>query len=788
MPILCRLSLFFLFLPAFIYAQDKNNGELDSLAEKLVGKIRAGLKEKVFFQTDKRIYSTGERVLFKTFVTDSLSSKITNQSKILFVDLIDERDAIKARVILNAGRFQTDGAMVLSDSLDQGYYWLRAYTHKMMNEGRFDISLQPFFVINEKNKSVATIKNDGPSAITSATKPIIEIYPEGGSLISGTNSTVAIKVADQNGNPLVVNGLVKDGRDTIVARFSTNKAGLSQFNFYPKWFSRYKVFIQNNDRYDSIAVLPRINLYATQLSVVKQNDQIIKVRVMLEDSIYSPDYKTYLMGISKDSLCFAGVGMGMYELNISVANFPGGVASLLLFNTQKQLVSERNIYIDKKDVVVNISTGSQTYLARENVRLNIDVADAAGRPLPATLAVSVVDSRIADTTNYFYNEPYKNYLPLDADLHMLAQNGRVKNLMEVKNVKNISSIIMEDPFAITGIVTDRKKQALQNKEVVLMSGEGAAFFIQDTTDAKGRFTFHLPDHDDSTKFTLQVNSLTGEKQEFAILMDPLALQDDKKPFAIKQKFVVGQLPNENRKIQYYRDTIVPGLQKHWLLPATVITNVKNKTNSNTITQEMLKSGGYNNVGQAVLRSGKMHLVGGYLMAGGPNRFGPSATDEPNVIVDGVQVPLPAGDPSEVSPVLAYLKNLSTNEIEYIKVLTNAEGGGYGVRGGHGIIEIVTTSKSTNVVTGVPLKTIYPQGFHVPPVFEMPDYTIRQIKNSKNADVRSTLYWNGDIVTDNNGKATCDFFTADMPASYVVTIAGISINGDRIYKTATIIVK
>ncbi len=788
MRILCRLLLIFLLPPAFIYAQDKNRDQLDSLAEKLVNKLRANLKEEVLFQTDKRIYSTGERVLFKTFITDSLSNRITNESKILFVDLIDERDAVKAHVILNAGRYQTDGAIVLNDSVHQGYYWLRAYTQKMMNEGRLDISLQPFFVINEKDKSEATVKNESSTAITSTTKPFIEIYPEGGSLISGANSTVVVKVANQIGNPLLINGIVKDGRDTIVAKFATNNEGLGQFSFYPKWFSRYRVFIQNNDRYDSIAVLPRVNLYAAQLSVVKQNDQIAKVRVMLEDSIFSPNYTTYILGVSKDSLCFAGVGNGMYELNIPVANFPGGVASLLLFNPQKQLVSERNIYIDKKDAVVNITTGSQTYLARENVRLNIEVADAAGKPLPATLSVSVVDSRIADTTNYFYKEPYKNYSPVEADLHMLAQNGRVQNVMEVQSVKNISSIIIKDPFAITGIVTDRKKQALPNKEVVLMSGEGAAFFIQDTTDANGRFTFHLPDHDDSTKFTLQVNSLMGEKQEFAILMDTLALQDIKKPYAVKEKFVVGQLPRENRIIQYYRDTIVPGLQKHWLLPATVITNVKNKTNSNTITQEMLKRGGYNNVGQAVLRSGKMHLVGGYLMAGGPNRFGPSPTDEPNVIVDGVQVPLPEGDPSEVSPVLAYLKNLSTNEIEYIKVLTNAEGGGYGVRGGHGIIEIVTTSKSTNVASGVALKTIYPQGFHVPPVFEMPDYTIKQIKNSKNADVRSTLYWNGDMVTDNNGKATCDFFTADMPATYVITITGISINGDRIYKTANITVK
>ena len=203
---------------------------------------------------------------------------------------------------------------------------------------------------------------------------------------------------------------------------------------------------------------------------------------------------------------------------------------------------------------------------------------------------------------------------------------------------------------------------------------------------------------------------------------------------------------------------------------------------------MLKKGGYNNVGQAVLRSGKMHLVGGYLMAGSPNRFGPSPTDEPNVIVDGVQVSLPEGDPSEVSPVLAYLKNLSTNEIDYVKVLTGTEGGGYGVRGGHGVIEIFTTSKSSNVGPGVALKTIYPRGFHVPPAFEMPDYTIKQIKNSKNPDVRSTLYWNGDMVTDNNGKATCDFFTSDMAGTYVITVTGLSINGDRIYKTASILVR
>jgi hypothetical protein len=203
---------------------------------------------------------------------------------------------------------------------------------------------------------------------------------------------------------------------------------------------------------------------------------------------------------------------------------------------------------------------------------------------------------------------------------------------------------------------------------------------------------------------------------------------------------------------------------------------------------MLKQGGFNNVGDAVLRSGKLHLVGGFLMAGAPNRFGPSATDEPAVVVDGVQVGLSAGSTEidqEKSPVLTYLKSLFTNDIDYIKILTGTEGGGYGVRGGHGVIEIHTASSSfSSPATGF-LKSIFAKGFHVPPAFNMPDYTNKQVRNASYPDVRTTIYWNGDIITDKNGKASVNFFTADLPATYIVVVSGITENGYKVFKTATI---
>ena len=159
------------------------------------------------------------------------------------------------------------------------------------------------------------------------------------------------------------------------------------------------MFVFNKDKYHSIGVVPRVNPYAGQLAVEEQNEQSVKIRVMLEDSVYTDNYTTYILGLSKDSLCFAGVGRGMYELNIPLSNFPAGVAKLILFNVKKEVISERNIYINKKSVNVNIAADKSNYAARENAKLDISVADVNGKPLLAALAVSVVDSRLADTVN-----------------------------------------------------------------------------------------------------------------------------------------------------------------------------------------------------------------------------------------------------------------------------------------------------------------------------------------------------------------------------------------------------
>ncbi len=779
------ITFFLSTVSNFLFSQNTNPKDIDVLAGSLVTKLRSLPNERILLQTNKLIYTAGETLWVNTLLVDSLTNRLINQSKIVFIDLIDAKDSVIETVFLQAGKLQLNAGIHLNNLLGKGYYWLRAYTKNMLEKNIYSITVKPIFIIGASDSLVLgrSIKNSIKSANAKISNLAVDIYPEGGSIISGTNSTVGINIHDKEGNPLEVSGIIKNNRDNTVASFSTNNKGLAKFTFEPNSHLRYILHIKNNDHYDSVASLPRINFNAAQLSVSGQNDRSIKVRVMLEDSIFTESYTTYILAISRDSLCFAGVGRGIYELDIPVSNFPKGIAHLLLYNVNKELLSVRNIYVNKSGVMVTAETDKKNYGARESVKLTIHLADDNGKPVKAVMAVSVNDSHVADTTNPnpIYNEP-------ETDLRMLTSGidydqWKIGEAISMPGGKNK----VDEGFYLTGKLFNNKHEPIANQNILLMANEKNVFYQADTTtNIDGSFHFNLPVYDDSTQFNMQVNDTKGQKKEYHIIPDPIAHPVFTTPVSLKQKF------NDNAELSKaqieFMDSLFMRFRKELLPPVTIAgsnqKDVKRKTPSGLITQEMLKAGGVNNAGDAILRSGKFHLVGSYLMSGSPNGFQPAASDEPIVVVDGSEVPL-GFNGSGSSPVLGYLKGLPAGEIEYLKVLSGLEGSGYGVRGGHGVIEIHTSNKIKTTSSGNGMTSLKLKGFHVLPIFKMPDYTDKEVKKTKGPDTRTTIYWNGDIVTDDNGNAAVSFFTADLPAIYYVTVTGISASGENIFYTTSI---
>jgi hypothetical protein len=62
------------------------------------------------------------------------------------------------------------------------------------------------------------------------------------------------------------------------------------------------------------------------------------------------------------------------------------------------------------------------------------------------------------------------------------------------------------------------------------------------------------------------------------------------------------------------------------------------------------------------------------------------------------------------------------------------------------------------------------------VFYSPRYDNAEA-NLKKKDLRTTIYWNPEIITTKDGSASVDFYNADAPGIYRLVIEGIDEKGN-----------
>jgi len=82
----------------------------------------------------------------------------------------------------------------------------------------------------------------------------IEFYPEGGTLISGIPSKVAVKVFDRYQRGQQFAGIVRDNRGDSVTYFKTDEFGTALFELTPAYGNKYYV-----SSADSVTYLPDVS-------------------------------------------------------------------------------------------------------------------------------------------------------------------------------------------------------------------------------------------------------------------------------------------------------------------------------------------------------------------------------------------------------------------------------------------------------------------------------------------------------------------------------------------------
>ncbi len=782
--------------------------QVDSLAARVMRGLRANKQETVFIRSDRSFYAAGEKIWFRSFLTNVYTGKLSSQSDILFVDLVNDKDSVIEKILIPSGQFKTDGYLSVHDSVSTGFYWIRAYTQLMALQSPERIGVQAVYIVNTARPAIARENRVMPKATdTSLTR--IEFFPEGGAVVGGANTTIGFRSTDGSGAPKMVSGLVRDDHDSIVSRFQSNQYGLGKFTFFNWSWRNYHAVTAGSPA--KIFPLPRVNSFASQLAVINDKGSR-KLRVVLEDSIYKRDKSTYIIGVSGDSLCLAAIGKGSYEVMIPEYKFPHGVADFFLFDEEQRLLSERSVFMPGNKPGLVITTDKDSYGPRQPVQLSVTVSDAEKRSFVSSMYVTVVDSVIVEKT-----KPITDVTQRAAELAVLDRWALMDTTLREEDIDALLLTRQKNnrtdhhpefdayppadsSFYLKGRVQDKNGKPLANRNITVYSGNRNLLVLTDTTGPMGEFSFPLVGYYDQTKFNLQVTDQRQLPEEVKIKLDTLLrFPQFVTPAFLKKRFSVEgvkEFLTEQRK-RSVQDTVMMG--KGWLKEVIVRSTIKKEeynrdkrvsSFSRILTSKQLQNSGSDNVANSLYRIPGVTIRNGFLvLRNGPNQLrNPSAADEPLLIMDGVAI-LPDAVPDNMnvrSPLLHFFNSLDARIIDFIEVVTGAQAAFFGTRGAGGAILIHTKKSQTEIGNSVNgLTTITMPGYQQPLAFDSPDYSIRENRNNRFPDRRNVLYWNGDLVTDEQGKLSLLFYTADPSTKYYVTITGITAGGKLVTRQATI---
>jgi len=334
-------------------------------------------------------------------------------------------------------------------------------------------------------------------------------------------------------------------------------------------------------------------------------------------------------------------------------------------------------------------------------------------------------------------------------------------------------------MSVSGKVTLSGKLVVNGK-VTLFYNAGRPVLIDTLTDAQGKFKFNNLYFPDSTKIVLQARN-----------------EKDRKNVQIELDQIPVQLVTKNRNLANVEVNVNKSMVTYLKNNMNQFDSLRRMGNGSIMLdevkivaeeQKVKNSANLNGAGNAdaIITGDKLShctfdlsqclqgMVTGLLMRDGIpylSRNLNSSFMRPThmlIVVDGMDV-----DPD-------YLSLINPTDVESIEVLKSAINTSiYGTKGVGGVLIITMkqgeyTLRSSNTYTPGIIK-FTPKGYYKTREFYSPNYDDPKT-NIAAPDLRTTIYWNPQVITDASGKASVGFFNADGPGNYKVVVEGINEHG------------
>ncbi|QHS55415.1 TonB-dependent receptor [Mucilaginibacter sp. 14171R-50] len=628
----------------------------------------------------------------------------------------------------------------------------------------------------------------------------VQFFPEGGTMVNGIPTRVAFKAIGTDGLGVDIKGSVTDSKGKQVASINTTHLGMGVFEFTPQAGNTYKASIIYADGSSGTVSLPAAANSGYVLNISPSGPANLKVAVSAAKENTAPFSlvaqsigKVYYAAKSKP-------GSTIFSAIVPKNKFPSGIAQFTLFSATGTPLNERLVFIDNPEDQLNISVNpdKSTYSARENIKLNIEAKDNAGKPAAGSFSIAVTnESKVPVDENrennilanlllasdikgyieqpaYYFNN-VNDKTRADLDVLMLTQGYHRYEWRDIMSDNQPEPrYAPQSNFTISGRVTTQSGSPVVGGKVELINFDDGLLKLDTLTDSNGRFAFHDILFVDSIKFLIQARTAKN-KRNVLITMDSIPAPTTRN-FKNIADFTLNTVSDiaayaQSSKALYY-EQMKYGLGNHVISLREV--QIREKRNALKHSSNL---NGPGNADQVFLAKDfytlgcpqladclQGRLLGVVFRNGIP--YSTRSRGPMLVVVDGIYA----------SPDL--INTLVVSDIQSIEVLRNIGSYAiYGSRGGNGVL-VITTKRGDEPTYypktfGSGIKPYAPKGIYRARTFYSPKYDVKNRQTL--ADLRTTIFWKPDIVTG-DGKASLDYYNAGK-GTYRVVIEGVDSQGN-----------
>ncbi len=428
-----------------------------------------------------------------------------------------------------------------------------------------------------------------------------------------------------------------------------------------------------------------------------------------------------------------------------------------------------------------------------------------------------------ETPGYYLSKNIEAWKALD---NLMLTQGWVRYDLQSSNIQYKA----EHQFEVSGKVSNTFNKPVKGTRVILFSKSPS--IIRDTvTDNEGKFTFNNLPRVDTPVFIVKAVNKNGKSFNVTVSVDEV------KPSAFAKSAMPGMMPwyvnSDSTLLSYTRTNEQVQLQgnsltgKHALKEVKIFgkKTIKGSQNLNgpgnadfMLDEKDMEAAGKKNWLQLLKENLRGFTQGVFDVSDNPfsekariDRILFSFVTEGEgddiwsstkdwyfikgkpikFIVDGTpvyQIYTPSG--AAFNDITNYLKSHTAEDLKGIEVLSSTK---YAMKyipiawgpivsiSDVAFVEITTRSGHGPGIDNTPGMYLYkPLAISWPKQFYKPKYAVNDTTKHL-PDLRSTIAWEPNIITNADGKATVWFYAADKPSTYTIITEGIDFNGNMGFK-------